>query len=165
MSFCEFGKFRILTIFMMISTARTWDFPNPTFIKTFANHFSRNSLIYYLPSNIGKSKVHESHKKYVNSYPIRFIYQKENLSLNLQKEDLHIFLFDEENLKKNQYQILESMIQNRTRTNREFWLFDISAFEANDSIEIITDHFDSLHLDLGGFHLLLFYFIFQLISI
>ena len=156
MSYCKFGKFRILTIFMMISTARTWDFPNPRFIKTFANHFSRNSLIYYLPPNIGKSKVHESHKEYVNSYPIRSIYQKENLNLNLQKEDLHIFLFDEENLKKSQNQILESMIQNRTRTNREFWLFDISAFEANDSIEIMMDNFDSLHLDLGGFQLNLF---------
>ena len=84
------------------------------------------------------------------------MYQKENATLNLQKEDLHIFLFDEENLKKSQNLILESMIQARTRTNREFWLFDISTFEANDSIKIIMDNFDSLHLDLGGFHLRLF---------
>ena len=140
----------------MISTARTWEFPNPRFIKTFANHFSRNSLIYYLPSNIGKSKVPDYHKEYFDSYPIRSMYQKENASLNLQKEDLHIFLFNEENLMKSQNQILESMIQTRTRTNREFWLFDISAFEANDSIKIMMDNFDSLHLDLGGFQLQLF---------
>ena len=140
----------------MMSTARTWNFPNPEFIKIFANHFSRNSLIYYLPSNIGHSKIHESHKEYVNFYPIRSMYQKENASLNLQKEDLHIFLFDEENVIKSQNLILESMIQARIRTNREFWLFDISAFEANDSIKIIKDNFDSLHLDLGGFHLNLF---------
>ena len=153
MSYCKFGKFRILTIFMMMSTARTWDFPNPRFIKTFANHFSRNSLIYYLPSNIGKSKVHDYHKEYFDSYPIRSMYHKENASLNLQKEDLHIFLFDEESLKKSQNLILESMIQARTRTNREFWLFDISAFESSDSIKIIMNNFEGLHLDLGGFHL------------
>ena len=156
MTFCAFGKLRMLTIFMMISTARTWDFPNPRFVKTFANRFSRNSLTYYFSSNIGKSKVQDYHKKYFDSYFIRSMYQKENASLNLQKEDLHIFLFDEENVIKSQNLILESMIQARIRTNREFWLFDISAFESSDSIKVIMDNFEGLHLDLGGFHLHVF---------
>ena len=58
----ESKSFATLFIILLISTVKTWDFPNPKFVANIADYFNRNGLIYYLPE-AKKSKIQQYFKE------------------------------------------------------------------------------------------------------
>ena len=54
----------------------------------------------------------------------------------LAEEDMHIFIIDPNNLKYS-IKLLEYKMRMRRRTNKEYWLVDISALESIDNAELM----------------------------
>ena len=66
------------------------------------------------------------------------MFQNGNATLDLQKEDLNIFIVNENNL-RNSINYLSSMINARTRQNQEYWLIDISGLDSIETAELLLD--------------------------
>ena len=101
-----------------------WTFPEVKFGASF--------ILFYISSEFQRqSFVFQSH---------------ENSTKNglIAEEDLHIYLIDSENL-TNSKMILEVMMRNRSRKNKEFWFIDISAFQTITNAELMLN---SLPLDI-----------------
>ena len=63
------GCLSILTNIILLSSVKSWSFTNPKFVKMFAEHFSRNNLIYYVPIG-GNSEALKYHKGGLISYSV-----------------------------------------------------------------------------------------------
>ena len=127
------------TIFILKQSTLWSSFGPPTYSKigchlwTFPEQkFEASFIVFYISSQFQRqSFVFQSH---------------ENSTKNglIAEEDLHIYLIDSKNL-TNSKMILEGMMRNRSRKNKEFWFIDISAFQTITNAELMLN---SLPLDI-----------------
>ena len=141
----------ILMIFIInFKEVIAWKHPPPMFIDEFANVHSLNMIVIYIPENISSvwmewnSNLQRIQKTKTRIKSISYINQAYQNEYLLNDKELHVYIPNEEDLETS-IQIFVQIYSNRSRDDHEFWLLDVSFWNA---FEDVTKLLGNMPLDL-----------------
>ena len=135
---------------MTLNEVFAWKHPPALFIDEFANVHSLNMIVIYIPENLSSdwmewnSNLQRIQKTKTRTKSISYINQAFGNDYLMNDKELHVYIPNNEDLVTS-LQIFVQIYSNRQRDDHEFWLLDISSWNA---LEDVTKQLENMPLDL-----------------
>ena len=116
-----------------------WKHPPAPFIDEFANIHSLNMIVMYLPDNLSSnwmewnSNLQKIQKTKTRIKPMSYINQAFNNDYLMNDKELHVYIPNDEDLETS-LEIFVQIYSNRQRDDHEFWLLDVSSWNALEDV-------------------------------
>jgi hypothetical protein len=133
-----------ISVILLSGSSQCWKLPPSKFILDFSRNYNRFAAIHHFPNDGQATNVAGYFKSFSNDQVPVLLNHQDKMTREIRtNEDLHVFILDGSN---SSVFILKEIFLARLRTNKEFWLIDVSHYE---TIENATEEaFEDIFLDI-----------------